>query len=117
MSRLIKDSELIMAIANWQQTLMPGWNSPDDADSIIYETLEEVCKLIESQPPADNWIPVSEREPEDPCVYTVEDSSPYTVKKFGKPQRYVWKVLPYSLEMYYRLVAWKPIDPEPYKEE
>lgn len=86
-----------------------------------YATLDQQAvnfkKLLDEKTTADQWIPCSEREPEDPCVYTVEDSSPYTVKKFGKPQRYVWKVLPYSLEMYHRLVAWKPIDPEPYKEE
>lgn len=77
----------------------------------------QIADIINSQPPADQWIPCSEREPEDPCVYTVEDSSPYTVKKFGKPQRYMWKVLPFSLDTYYRLVAWKPVDPEPYKGE
>ena len=99
-----------------------GGNLTTEEKGIVkgLERLEAIIHDYEveiTQPPADHWIPCSEREPEDPCVYTVEDSSPYTVKKFGKPQRYVWKVLPYSLEMYHGLVAWKPVDPEPYKGE
>ena len=50
--RLIDADKLIMAIANWQQTLMPGWEAPNDADTIVYKTLEEVCKLIGDRPTA-----------------------------------------------------------------
>lgn len=50
--RLIRDDELIMAIANWQQTLKPGWSPVNDTDTVLYNTLEEVAELIESQPTA-----------------------------------------------------------------
>ena len=50
--RLIRDDELIMAIANWQQTLKPSWSPVNDTDTVIYNTLEEVAGLIESQPTA-----------------------------------------------------------------
>lgn len=64
---MIDEKKLIMAIANWQQTLKPGWSSANDTDTVICNTLEEVVGLIESQPPADvpdtnvgEWIPCSE---------------------------------------------------------
>lgn len=115
MKRLIKDNELIMAIANWQQTLMPGWNSPDDADSIIYETLEEVCRLIESQPPADNWIPCSERLPKESGEYLVnmdyEGMPLVTIKYFttvgSEPNRWL---------TFRKVTAWQH-KPEPYKDK
>ena len=52
--RLIRDDELIMAIANWQQTLKPGWSPVNDTDTVIYNTLEEVAGLIETQPTAND---------------------------------------------------------------
>ena len=49
---MIDEKKLIMAIANWQQTLKPGWSPANDTDTVIYNTLEEVVGLIESQPTA-----------------------------------------------------------------
>ena len=49
---MIDEKKLIMAIANWQQTLKPGWSPANDTDTVIYNTLEEVAGLIESQPTA-----------------------------------------------------------------
>lgn len=74
MNDQISRQKLIMAIANWQNTLMPGWSSANDTDTVIYNTLEEVVGLIESQPPADQWIPCSERLPKflQPCFITVQ---------------------------------------------
>ena len=63
----------------------------------------------------DGWIPCSERLPEEPCFYTVEDRSPYTLKRHGKPRRKVVTVKPYMWDVYDHVVAWKPIDMEPYK--
>lgn len=60
---MIDEKKLIMAIANWQNTLMPGWSSANDTDTVIYNTLEEMIGLIKSQPPADQWIPTAERLP------------------------------------------------------
>ena len=76
-----------------------------------------VLYVIKSQPPADSWIPCSERPPEEPCFYTVEDCSPYTLKRHGKPRRKVVTVKPYMWDVYDHVVAWKPIDMEPYKGE
>ena len=83
------------------------------------DTIEELsAKLaINSQPPAERWIPCSERPPEEPCFYTVEDRSPYTLKRHGKPRRKVVTVKPYMWDVYDHVVAWKPIDMEPYKGE
>ena len=81
------------------------------------DTIEKLtAKLaIESQPPADQWIPCSERPPEEPCIYTVEDCSPYTVNKHGEPQRRTIILKPFTWEPYHRVIAWKPINTEPYK--
>ena len=49
---MIDEKKLIMDIANWQQTLKPGWSPANDTDTVIYNTLEEVAGLIESQPTA-----------------------------------------------------------------
>lgn len=120
MNDQISRRKLIEELEKWRGEL----NTENALNFVVYTILNTVIDITKYQPPADvpdtnvgEWIPCSERLPEEPCIYTVEDSSPYTVKKFGKPQRYVWKVLPYSLEMYHRLVAWKPVDPEPYKGE
>ena len=75
----------------------------------------ELQQFIKDQPPADPWIPCSERPPEEPCFYTVEDRSPYTLKRHGKPRRKVVTVKPYMWDVYDHVVAWKPIDMEPYK--
>lgn len=61
------------------------------------------------------WIPCSERPPEEPCIYTVEDCSPYTVNKHGEPQRRTIILKPLAWEPYHRVIAWKPINIEPYK--
>lgn len=113
MSRLIKDSELIMAIANWQQTLMPGWSSPDDADSIIYETLEEVCKLIESQPPADNWIPCSVAIPK-PFINVLITYDDGGVDCLHLEYDNKWHDNGWLVFEHPEIVAWMPL-PEPYK--
>lgn len=81
------------------------------------DTIEELsAKLaINSQPPAERWIPCSERPPEEPCIYTVEDCSPYTVNKHGEPRRRTIILKPFTWEPYHRVIAWKPINIEPYK--
>ena len=79
----------------------------------------ENCSLrerLQREKHNDGWIPVSEQPPKEPCVYTVEDYSPYTVAKYGEPQRKFLKTLPLGSEMYERIVAWKPVEPQPYKE-
>ena len=85
---MISRQKLIMAIANWQMTLMPGWSSANDTDTVIHNTLEELIGLIESQPPADQWIPCSSGRlpihntffPQKVFVTYIEDSVRYTAK-------------------------------------
>lgn len=86
-------------------------------DSCTDCVLKQIREVIESQPPADQWIPCSERPPKEPCIYTVEDWSPYTVNKHGEPQRRVIVLKPLTWEPYHRVIAWKPINIEPYKGE
>lgn len=88
-----------------------------DTELTYNRAISDAIKVIESQPPADQWIPCSERPPEEPCFYTVEDRSPYTLKRHGKPRRKVVTVKPYMWDVYDYVVAWKPIDMEPYKGE
>lgn len=45
---MIDEKKLIMAIANWQMGLKLSWKS--QADTVIYNILEEVVGLIEEQP-------------------------------------------------------------------
>lgn len=80
-------------------------------------SIEAVIDYISKFPPADQWIPCSERPPEEPCIYTVEDCSPYTVNKHGEPQRRTIILKPLAWEPYHRVIAWKPINIEPYKGE
>ena len=47
---MIDENKLIIAIANWQMTLNPGWSSANDTDTVTYNTLEEVVGLIDDQP-------------------------------------------------------------------
>ena len=114
---MIDEKKLIMAIANWQQTLKPGWSSANDTDTVICNTLEEVVGLIESQPPADvpdtnvgEWIPCSERLPEKAGNYIVTSKGCTWVAYWfyhtwwGIEKRCRWT----------DVEAWMPL-PEPYK--
>ena len=59
------------------------------------------------------WIECDKQKPIEPCLYTVEDFSPYTLKNNkGKPTYSVKYDVRY-LEMYQRVVAWCPL-PKPY---
>lgn len=58
---MIDEKELIMEIANWQESLVPH---NDTQDKIIWDTLESVIKTISEQSKVDEWILCSERLPE-----------------------------------------------------
>lgn len=87
----------------------------DDMDWEWNMAIGKAIAVTKSQPPADQWIPCSERPPEEPCIYTVEDCSPYTVNKHGEPLRRTIILKPFMWEPYHRVIAWKPINIEPYK--
>lgn len=59
---MIDEKELIMEIANWQESLVPH---NDTQDKIIWDTLESVIKTISEKPKIGEWIPCSERLPEN----------------------------------------------------
>ena len=105
---MIDEKKLIMAIANWQMTLMPGWSSANDTDTVIHNTLEEVIGLIESQPPADQWIPCSRELPKQNqhIIGTFESDKG---KRFVCDDTY----FPQLLSEPWKLIAWMPA--EPYK--
>lgn len=59
------------------------------------------------------WIECDKQKPIEPCLYTVEDFSPYTLENNnGKPKYSVEYDVKY-LGMYKRVVAWQSL-PEPY---
>ena len=79
------------------------------------QAASDFIDIVYRQPPADQWIPCDGHPPKEPCIYTVEDYSPYTLDRYGEPQRRVVILKPFMWEMYDRVIAWKPIDLEPYK--
>lgn len=59
------------------------------------------------------WIECDKQKPIKPCLYTVEDFSPYTLENNnGKPEYSVEYDVKY-LGMYKRVIAWCPL-PEAY---
>ena len=114
---MISRQKLIDKLNSYHYTIIGMRCGKKVTAEIIKEYHDHVIEVIESQPPADHWISCSERPPEEPCFYTVEDRSPYTLKRHGKPRRKVVTVKPYMWDVYDHVVAWKPIDMEPYKGE
>ena len=104
----MKRAELVEYVRMCERNLANAYATLD-------QQAENFKKLLDEQPTADQWIPCSERPPEEPCIYTVEDCSPYTVNKHGEPQRRTIILKPFTWEPYHRVIAWKPINIEPYK--
>lgn len=121
---MINRQKLIEAIKKWQKEA-----EPEEA-----RVMEDVICLIESQPPADQWIPCSERLPdteEEVWVilgYTYE--SDYTLKSVARYIRFEngeahwcdnkWGYLEWDKYSdgrggcsSYKVIAWMPA--EPYK--
>lgn len=88
--------------------------------------IETVCNRLEHLPTTqpEQWIPVSERLPEEPfgCLVTVCDTEPMTMAEFPN-------ILPYFVgwdgeqwndadgeQCPFEVIAWMPL-PEPYKEK
>ena len=111
MNELISRQKLIEELKNWQGDIHDNEYDASEHDFVF----ERIYEIITDQPPADQWIPCSERPPEEPCIYTVEDCSPYTVNKHGEPKRRTIILKPFTWEPYHRVIAWKPINIEPYK--
>ena len=85
----------------------------DDADVAHNRAIYDVIEIINSQPPADPWIPCSERLPKlgQICLVT-------RANWFGKPRIEIagywldgWRIKGHNTD----ILAWMPL-PEPYKE-
>ena len=75
---------------------------------------EFVINITNQQPPADNWIPCSERLPDESGTYLVSIGNYNGVPK-------VWRMYFTTVEYprwltFYKVTAWMPL-PEPYKGE
>lgn len=74
----------------------------------------EVRELIESQPPADQWIPCSERLPEDSNTYEVTvyfDGLLFTTNSYYSTLDLRWTTYTYNI------IAWRERLSKPYKGE
>lgn len=94
------------------------------SDENVMAGLKVALALIDEQEKVGEWIPCSERFPEEPygCLVTVMDTNPVTMEDFEN-------LLPYFVgfdgerwndgdgaEIPFEVIAWMPL-PEPYKEE
>ena len=114
MSVLIEDMKMPDKCIN-----CPFMVSRDNDDCILqseaangrFETWDDMkaeCPLAETQPES-KWIPVTERLPEKPNMYTVTDSK-------GDVVRFVYTATKSSREYWKRCAkAWMPL-PDPYQE-
>lgn len=81
----------------------------------VYEYIKKLCDDIKSLPSAQQWIPCSERLPEDDGTYIVSG-------KWGSGKVSVGECEYYKHDGYFRtawnfdVIAWMPL-PEPYKGE
>lgn len=70
------------------------------------------CGVIDDQPPADQWIPCSERLPEDANEYEVTvyfDGLLFTTSSYYSTLELRWATYTYNI------IAWRERLPEPYK--
>jgi hypothetical protein len=106
---MISRQKLIEALTEWRNSI----NRDYLAEVYARATLEDVIEYIESQPPADQWIPVAERLPDESGAYLVSIGNYNGVPK-------VWRMYFTTVEYprwltFYKVTAWMPL-PEPYKE-
>ncbi len=91
--------------------LYSGTHNPDYLMQL--EGMEKAIKRIESQPPADNWIPVTERLPEKSDFYDVtfelDGGLRICQREYFDAEDNIW-FTPYNV------IAWKE-RPEPYEGE
>lgn len=78
---------------------------------------EKIKKIIRSNMGADDWIPVSERLPEDEYSVLITDGYMVTVGWLGRDsQEWYTGLVRWSEKYQNSVLAWMPL-PEPYKEE
>lgn len=110
-------NDLISRKAAMKFTTPEDWGTPDER----WRPESEYGKFIESLPPADQWIPCSERLPKEKKTYWVCTDTGYqcecrfTDNVYGLGVGALgWKV--FDIPRFSRVIAWMEL-PEPYKEE
>ena len=104
-----------------RQAAIDVCRNPEDGED-AYACGDDIQERLRSLPSAPQWIPVSERLPEEPygCLVTVWDTEPMTCEEFEN-------ILPYFVgwdgeqwsdadgeQCPFEVIAWMPL-PEPYK--
>ena len=107
-----------------REHLQPDIYPQDKIGDAAYRICAEFIERLPSAQPEQQWIPCSERLPEEPygCLVTVWDTNPVTMDEFEN-------ILPYFVgwdgeqwndgdgeQCPFEVVAWMPL-PEPYREE
>lgn len=114
MSELISRQKLIEELENTSLDV-ELWTSmkPHEIVSATIEAyLDHAIKIIKSQPPADQWIPCSERLPQDEQdVIGTTDEGIVEKVWFNKHSK-TWYGSPFTRRK--TVTAWMPL-PEPYK--
>ena len=103
------------------EDLLNRWNIADT--KLIRQVMADiVTPIVVSQPTVNQWIPVSERLPEDKQVVFVQDTNgtmwiwKYFSENLEYKGPYQWEDENGEWQLIDEVVAWMPL-PEPYKEE
>ena len=115
---MINRQKLIEEFTKWRDAF-------DDKEDNMYILMQSVIEEIQSQPPADKWIPCSERLPEKNGIYIIDDCrhGNHWIHTAGFIKaREVWcENHGVCYDDYYgryddqeKIIAWMPL-PEPYK--
>ena len=135
---MIDEKILIMEIVNWQESLLPH---NDIQDKLIYDVLESIIGTVNSQPKVGEWIPCSERLPENAKRKGAFCPKYQVMTQYGvtegwyNPEHGCWYILVWFLDNNFEesnidlekgdipkrlrvpkrmVVAWQPL-PEPWK--
>ena len=83
---------------------------------------KHILDLIDNAPPVDEWIPVSERLPEERGMYLVTEKEfaigdrNHSGKFKVKTEQVEFHDGKWNRAKFYEVIAWQPL-PEPYKKE
>ena len=120
---MIDEKKLIGELDAWWETLDPRTNT---RDSIICDVIESVIEKINDAEKVGEWIPCSERLPEEYGSYLVAwkplmmfdrmHQHYYEIVEFDPDDEALWIGNIEQAHGKYEIIAWQPL-PEPYKGE
>ena len=99
------------------EDLLNRWSMADSRkEELIRQVMADiVTPIVVSQPTVNQWIPVSERLPEEGIeVLGTDDHG--CIRHVVKDKSALYEFATYEEMMHINIVAWQPL-PEPYKEE